>query len=533
MSLTFNRRLHRHLTGYPLLLIAAIAVAVLAVSPVAYLVLRISEGGSHSIDLIFSSRTMATLVRSVQFTAAVTLLSLLISLPIAWLTVRTDLPFRGFWSLVTALPLVVPSYVGAMTLIEALGPRGMLQGFLEPLGVDRLPSIYGFHGAVLALTLLSYPYLLLSIRTALWGLDPAMEESSRILGHRRWSTFLRITLPQLRPAIAGGSLLVALYTMSDFGAVTLLRFDSFTTVIYNQYQLAFDRTVAAATSMVLVVVALGLVVLEAMTRGRSRYYKSSAGASRRSGVVKLGAWKWPAMAFCASVSLLALILPLFVLLDLFAQGVSAGETFSSVGQAAWNSVEASSLAVVVTVVAAAPIAVLSVRRQNPLVSLLERVSFIGFALPGIVVALALVFLGIRYLTPFYQSMYLLVLAYMILFLPVALGSLRTALLQMNPHMEEAARNLGRGPLAVFGTVTLPMLRAGIIAACALVFLLTMKELPATLILGPTGFRTLATQTWSDAEAALMSRSALSGLVLVGASAVPMALLMFWERRDQW
>ena len=519
--------------GFALLLLPALAVALLAVSPLAYLFLRVSEAGDDALDLVFNSRTSATLVRSVELTAAVTFFSLLVSLPLAWLTVRTDLPFRRFWSLITALPLVIPSYVGAMTIIQALGPRGILQGYLEPLGVERLPSIYGFHGAVFTLTLLSYPYLLLSLRTALWGLDPAMEESSRILGKGRWTTFFRVTLPQLRPAIAAGGLLVALYTMADFGAVTLLRFNSFTAVIYNQYQLAFDRTLAAATSLVLVAVALALVLMEALTRGRSRYYQTRTGPSRHARLMHLGAWKWPAMAFCAIVTLLGMALPLGVLLDLFIKGVNAGETFGAVETAAWNSVQASGLAVIVTVLAATPIALLSVRHSSRFIGLLERVSYIGFALPGIVVALALVFFGIRYATPLYQSMYLLVLAYMILFLPVALGSLRTALLQANPHLEEAARSLGKGPLYAFWTVTLPLLRAGIIAACALVFLLTMKELPATLILGPTGFRTLATMTWSDADAALLARSAFSGMVLVLAAAVPMALIMYWERRDQW
>lgn len=494
--------------------------------------LRVSEA-DDALGFIFNSRMLGTFSRTLRLMLAVTFFSLLISLPLAWLTVRTDLPMRRLWSLLTVLPLVVPSYVGAMTVVEALGPRGILQGWLEPFGVDRLPPIYGFHGAVFTLTLLSYPYLLLSLRTAFWGMDPALEESSRVLGRGRWSTFFSVVLPQLRPAIAGGCLLVALYTMSDFGAVTLLRFSSFTSVIYTQYELAFDRTLAAATSLVLVTVAVALVVMEAASRGRSRYYKTTTGASRRGGTVALGRWRWPALAFCAIVVLLGIILPFGVLLNLFLQGLSAGETFSAVETATWNSIRASSLAVIVTIVAAMPVALLSVRYSNRLVGLLERASYAGFALPGVVVALSLVFLGIRYANPLYQTMYLLVLAYMILCLPVALNALRTSLLQTNPHLEEAARSLGRTALGAFRTVTLPLLRAGIIAACAMVFLLTMKELPATLILGPTGFRTLATMTWSDAEAALLARSALSGMALVIASAMPMALIMYWERRDQW
>jgi iron(III) transport system permease protein len=520
--------------GLPLaLLLPSVVVAALTVSPVVYLLLRLSEAGGRAFDLIFSSSTLQTLVRTVELGAAVGICSALIALPLAWLTVRTDLPFRRFWSVATALPLVIPSYVGAMALIEALGPRGLLQGFLEPLGVERLPEIYGFHGAVLALTLLTYPYLLLAIRTALWGMDPSLEESSRILGHGPFSTFLRVTLPQLRPALAGGGLLVILYAMSDFGAVSLLRFPSFTYVIFGQYQSAFDRTLAAASSLVLVALALALIGIEAVSRGRSRYYKTTAGASRRAGRVQLGAWRWPAAGLCALVVLPALVMPVAVLLYLFLQGLSAGETFQAVDEAALNSIYASGLAALVTVGAALPVAVLSVRYGGKVAGLLERATYMGFALPGIVVALALVFFGIRYANPLYQTMYLLVAAYMVLFLPVALAAIRTALLQVNPHLEEAARTLGKSSFRTFLSVTLPLLRPGIIAGAALVFLVTMKELPATLILSPTGFRTLATMTWSDANAALISRSAFAALVLVAASAMPMAIMMYWERREEW
>jgi iron(III) transport system permease protein len=237
--------------------------------------------------------------------------------------------------------------------------------------------------------------------------------------------------------------------------------------------------------------------------------------------------------FCALIALFSLAMPLAVLLYLFLQGVSAGESFQSVWGPARNSVYASGLASMATLVCATPIALLSVRHSGRFVGLLERATYVGFALPGIVVALALVFFGIRYAQSLYQSMTMLVFAYVVLFLPVALGSLRTALLQVNPHLEEAARSLGRNPLRAFLTVTVPLLRQGIIASTALVFLVAMKELPATLILGPTGFKTLATATWVDANAALLSRSALAALVLVLASALPMAAMVYWERRDQW
>jgi len=516
-----------------ILLAPAVLIALAALSPVAYLLLRVSEAGGDAFDLILNRRTAETLLRTVLLAGCVSAATIALALPLAWLTVRTDLPLRRFWAVVTALPLVIPSYVGAFAFVEGLGPRSLLQQILAPLGVGALPEIYGFGGAAFTLTLLTYPYVLLSLHTALWGLDPAVEESSRVLGSGAWQTFFRVTLAQLRPAMAAGGLLVALYTLADFGAVSILRFNSFTNVIYLQYQSAFDRTLAAASSLVLVALALSLLILEAAARGRSRYYKSTTGTSRRSGLVKLGRWRWPAAAFCGIVAGLALVLPLSVLAYLVGRGLAADETFSPAWQAARNSMYVSALAAGVTVLAALPVSLLTVRYAGRWVGGLEQITFLGFSLPGIVVALALVFFGIRYAPALYQTLTLLVFAYFVLYLPVALGPVRTALLQVNPHLEEAARSLGRRPFAAFVSVTLPLLRPGVVAAAALVFLVTMKELPATLILGPIGFQTLATSTWSAAAAAQDARAAFAALVLVLVSALPMAAMMYWERRDEW
>jgi iron(III) transport system permease protein len=521
--------------GPPLyLLIPAVLVALAALSPVAYLVIRLSEAGDRGIDLILRDSTLRTLIRSLVLASIVTTGTVLIAVPLAWLTVRTDLPFRRAWAVITTLPLVIPSYVGAFTVVEALGPKGLLQKALEgPLGVQRLPEIYGLPGASFTLILLTYPYVLLSARTALWGMDPALEESARSMGSRPFAAFVRVTLPQLRPAIAAGALLVALYTLSDFGAVSLLRYLSFTNVIYQQYESAFDRTLAAASALVLVAVAVVLLGLELWTRGRSRYYRSNAGANRRPATVRLGAWRWPAFGFCLVVASLALCLPVGVLLYWALKGVAAGESFAPVWSAAWGSFRASAFAAGVTTLAAIPVALVTVRYAGRATAVIERVSYLGFGLPGIVVALSMVFFGIRFAPALYQTMTILVLAYAIIFLPVALGALRTALLQVNPHFEEAARSLGKAPPAVFFQVTLPLVRTGLIAGAALVFLVTMKELPATLILGPIGFKTLATTTWSAASAALQAQAAFSALMLIAVSAVPMAVMIYRERRDQW
>ena len=493
--------------------------------PLTYLVVRTLGAGDEAWELLFRMRVLETLGRAVLLALAVAGGCIVLAVPLAWLTVRTDLPFRRVWSVLTVLPLVIPSYVGGFVVVAALGPRGMLQEFIAgPLGVDRLPEIYGFPGATLTLVLLSYPYVLLSVRGALWGLDPSLEETSSSLGYSARSTFFHVVLPQLRPAVAAGTLLVALYTLSDFGAVSLLRFEAFSYVIYLQYE-AGARTLAAASSMVLIALALGLLLLEGRTRGRSRYYRSTVGTVRPPSLVRLGRWRWPAFAFCGVIVLLALVMPIGVLGYWLGRGVLAGESLGLEWSTVFNSVYVSALAAVAATLAALPVAFLAVRYAGRASAWLERVTYLGFALPGIVIALALVFFAANYATPIYQGLGLLIFAYVVLFMSAALGAARASLLQVSPRLEEAARGLGKRNHEVLATVTVPLMRPGLLAGAALVFLITIKELPATLILGPIGFNTLATSIWSAAEAAFFAQAAAPALVLVLASSVPLAFLL--------
>ena len=515
----------------PVLWVPALAIGFLLLLSPAYLAVRSFGAGEEFWDALLRWRVLELLLRTLMLVVAVTVASLAIALPLAWLTVRCDLPLARMWGVLVTLPLVIPSYVAAFAVVVALGPRGMLQGFLEELvGLQRLPDISGFPGAALTLTFLSYPYVLLTVRAALQRLDPSLEESSRGLGHSWWTTFRRVSAPLLRPAMAAGALLVALYTLSDFGAVSLLRYETFTWAIFIQYESALDRTLGAAFSLSLVVLAVAFLLLEYFSRGRSRYFRVDQGVARPAQTVPLGRWRWPAIAFCAIVTLVSLVLPMGVLLYWVVRGVAAGEPLLLLWEAAGNSLYVSGLAAVVAVLAAFPIANLAVRHPGPLSSLLERITYVGFALPGIAVALGLVFFGANFARLLYQNVSLLILAYVILFLPAAVGTIRASVLQLNPRMEDAARSLGRTPSQVFASITLPLVRPGLLSGAALVFLLTMKELPATLILRPTGFPTLATSIWSAASEAFFAQAAAPALLLVLASSVPLAFLMLRERR---
>ena len=512
-----------------LLTVPALLVGAAMALPLAYLAVRSLGAPSEAWELFFRLRTAQILWRSVLLVLVVTGGTLIIGVSLAWLTARTDMPMRRLLSVLVALPLVIPTYVGGFLAISALGPRGLVQGMLEPLGISRLPEIYGLPGASATLILLSYPYVYLTVRAALMRMDPSLDESARLLGHGTTSTFFRLTIPQLRPAMISGSLLVALYTLSDFGAVSLMRYESFTWAIYQQYQAAFARTIAAVLALGLVGLAAVVLVIESLARGRSRYYRSSSGSERSQPVIELKRMRWPAAGLTWFVVLVALGLPTTVLGYWLVNGVSAGEPLLLLWSAAWNAVSVSLLAAVTAALLAIPVAAIAVRHPGLISTTVYRVSHTGYAMPGIVVALALVFFGSRLATPVYQTVWLLVFAYVILFLPAALGAVRSSLAQISPRLEESARVLGRSQMRVMLSVTGPLMRSGLLMGGALVFLVTMKELPATLILGPLGFKTLATAVWSASEEAFFARAAAPALMLVLVSSIPMAVLVLRER----
>ena len=275
--------------------------------------------------------------------------------------------------------------------------------------------------------------------------------------------------------------------------------------------------------------ALAIVTFEVWSRGRRRY-DSARGQQPLPAPVRLGRWRWPALAFVAAVLGLALAVPAGVLLYWLVRGLAGGEAVAGVWGAALDSLFGAALAATVAAVAALPVALLAVRHRDfPLSRPVEVLTYTGYALPGLVVALALVFVAIN-LGPLYQSLWLLVVAYALLFLPQSVGATRVALLRVRPSMEEAARGLGRRPWQVLSTITAPLASRGIVAGAALVFLTTMKELPATLILAPIGFETLAVRVWSASSEAFFARAALPALVLIALSSLPL-LLPALSRRD--
>ena len=524
-----RRAVRRGARGAPVwVVIAAGSVVIAAMLPVVYLFIRGIDGGETTWDFLTRPQSMKVIWRTVTVIFTVTLFSLIVAVPAAWLTMRTNMPFRKVLAVALSLPLVVPSFVMATTLIEALGPKGSLQELLEPFGVERMPSIYGLPGATLVLVLMTYPYVYLTVRATIAGLNPELVEASRSMGYTVLGAFRRVTLPLLMPAIGSGGILAALYTLSDFGGVALMRHNTLTVSIMTNYQTSIDRTAGAAMSMILVVFAVALLFIESTIRGRRRYDDASGNVGRTQREIRLGWWTLPALVFVLLPIIAGVVVPVAVLVEWLLRGFARGLEGAPIVTPLWNSLQASGLAAIATVLMALPVAFVTVRYRNWFSDLFGKAVYIGFGLPGVVVALSLVFFAVNFALVAYQTLLLLVFAYAVLFLPVALGSLRSGLMQINPGLEEAAQSLGKTQLQSFVRVTLPIMMPSIFASAAMVFLLTMKELPATLILGPTGFDTLATSIWSASSEAFFTQTAASSLILVAAAGVPTAWLVLRE-----
>jgi iron(III) transport system permease protein len=487
--------------------VPAVLAAGLALLPLAYLAVRAWEGGlAGAWELLSRPRTLELVGSTLRLVVAVTVTCVAVGLPTAWLIARTRLRGRATWAVLAALPLAVPSYVAAFVWVSG------------PLRVS------GFTGAWLVLSLSCLPYVVLPSMAALRATDSATEEVSRSLGHGAWRTFLTVTLPQVWPATAAGALLVVLYVLQDFGAVSITRYDTLTRALYATYRGSFDRGATAVLALVLVALTLVAVAAEQRMRGRGRTHRLGGGTRRPPEPVRLGRWALPAYAWLTVLAALGVGVPVASLAGWLLRGRSGGLDAAELASALVTTVEVATLGALVTLALAFPVGVLLARYRGRLVALLERVVFAGHALPGVVVGLGLVFLAITWAYPVYQSTLLLVVAYAVLFLPKAVGSVRAAVAQSPPVLEEVARSLGRTHTAVLRQVTLPLSAPGVAVGGLLVLLTAMKELPATLLLRPTGSETLATELWARTAVGAYSAAAPYAVALVLLAAVPAFLL---------
>ncbi|WP_436924591.1 ABC transporter permease [Halosimplex amylolyticum] len=511
-------------SGYAAL---AMGLVVALLVPLGWLLVDAAGLGWRALELTLDSKTLAVLGRSVALVTVVTGASVLVGVPLALLTVQASIPFRRFWTVLVALPLAVPSYLGAFAAISASGPSGPLSEALAPLGVT-VPAVEGFAGAAAVLTLYTYPYVFLTTRASLLSLDASLVEAARTLNCGRLEAFRRVTLPQILPGVAAGALLVALYALADFGTPNFMNLEVFTQFIYSRHNAHMGGYAALLSLQLLAVTGVILAAESWIGADDSGAYASRG--NRGAAELDLGPWRYPAMVLPILVAVFALVLPIGIFALWLVRG-GPGYEFAQLSFSwsyGWNSVYVSLLAAGASVLVALPIALRSATVDSRLSSLTARVPYVGYATPGIVLAIALVSFSLDAVPALYKTIPLLVFAYVVRFMPQAVGSIRTSTMQVDGRLIEAARTLGRSRTEAFRAVTLPLIVPGIVTGAALVFLTSMKELPATLLLRPLGFDTLVTFIWRAEEAGMYGQAAIPAFVLVLVSALSMAVLLAQE-----
>jgi iron(III) transport system permease protein len=512
--------------------VACAVIGLLFAAPLLYLIWRNVTGGEDLVDLYLSPATLVPLRNTLLLAVATALSTATVGTGLAWLTTRTDLPLRRLWAALAPLPLVFPSFVGALAFTAAVSRRGLLDSPLGWVGVEATRP-EGFWGAWLVLTLFTTPYVLLPVAARLVALPPSLEESARLLGRRPWDVFRTVVLPQISGAIGAGALLVFLYTVSDFGVVVLLRYETLTRAIYTNRLL--DRDQSAALSLLLAVVALAVVAGERTVARRWGRGTPEGVRTARPLHVPLGRWRAPALAAVLAWVGLALGAPL-ASLGLWAWRGLTGKTSSLASgdralgdlvEPALNTAGISLVTAVVAIIVLLPLAYLSARHRARAADLANGLVATGFGLPALVVALSLVFWS-RQLPEawgLYQSFTMLVFAYVVHLGAQSLRTAQVAVGSVPRRLDESARVLGAGRIRRFATVELPLMLPGLAAGAGLVLLSTMKELPITLLTRPIGFETLATQIWEDAEAVFLAEAGLASLVLVALSGILTWLLV--------
>lgn len=506
--------LRAHLSS-PLQLVT-LASAALILLPLGYVTSQALSADPAVWSRLWTTRIPELLTNTIWLAASVACLTLLLGVSTAWLVTRIEFPGRRLWEGALVLPLAMPTYVLAYIYSYLLGFGGPVEHVWQLVAGPqaRIFSPQSYLGATLVMTLDTFPFVYLLSRSALLNLNVSFEEVSRASGISRLKTLWLVTLPLMRPSIAAGLALVILYVVSDFGAVSLLRYQTLTYAVFQQMTGRSDNTAASILSLLLVGLALLFLVTERWFRHRSRFYQTT-GRYRRP---ERHRFSWLGTTLVTGYLMLVVGasfgLPAYLLIIWSLSPEAQATIDSRFFGFLWNSGFLAACAATGGVLIGLPLAYMANRRPSWLNLGCLQAAYAGYVLPGPVAALAVLVLCLN-LTPFlYGSVLVLIVAYVIHFLPAGLQSLEPALQQITPNLEEVARTLGLGVRQTWQRVTLPLMRNGFIVAWVLMFLQTMKELPATLLLRPVGFDTLAIRVWMEASEEYYQLAAPSALLIV-------------------
>ena len=492
----------------PLLGGVIVVLLVATFVPLAYVVWSVVSMGSDRLyELIVRPYVGELLVNTVGLVVVTVPICIVLGVGAAWLVERTDVPGRAAWRPLFVAPLAVPAFINSYAWVGVI------------------PSLHGFGAGVLVAALSYFPFVYVPAAATLRRLDPAIEESARALGSDSVGVFFRVVLPQLRLAVLGGGLLIGVHLLAEYGAFAMLRFATLTTAIFEQFQSTFNGAAGSSLAGVLVLLCLVLLVAEAGARGNARFSRLGSGAARAAAPHPLRATTIPALVGLGALAVLSLGVPVWTLIRWLWIGGSDVWAWADLGTSVTQTVVLAAGAALLTTMLAFPFAWLAVRFSGFLARFAEGANFITSSMPGIVTALALVAFALRYVPPIYQTVVLVLAAYVLMFLPRAMVNLRSGLAQVPPSLEEASRSLGSSPTNTFLRVTLRLTAPAAAAGASLVFVGVATELTATLLLAPTGTRTLAMRFWSLSSELDYAAAAPYALLMV-VLAVPVTVILF-------
>ena len=542
-TLSISDRPGRSASGGPApLALTALVIGILTAAPIASVWLNLFAGGTgdtwaHLASTVLTEYVANTLVLCLGVGGGV----ILVGVSTAWLVTMHAFPGRRFFEWALVLPLAVPAYVMAYAYTDLLQFVGPLQSWLrESFGWRKgdywFPDVRSTGGAVAMFSLVLYPYVYLLARTAFLERAGGMLEVGRSLGLSAWASFFRISLPLARPAVAAGTALALMETLADYGTVAYFAVPTFTTGIYRAWFSLGDRIAAAQLSAAL----LGFVVLvlaaERASRGRARFHNTTGRNRPQPGQALSGAAALAAMLACALPLLLGFLLPAGVLLRL-ALGDGDAQFGSRFFQLAGNSFSLAALTALLAVGLAVLLAYSARLSGAGWSRALNRLVGLGYAVPGSVIAVGVLIpvtrldnwlaAAIASWTGTSPGLLLtggiaaLVYAYLARFLAIALQTVEASLAKVTPSMDDAARSLGLGQGQTLRRVHLPLLRGSLLTAGLLVFVDVMKELPATLVMRPFNFDTLATQAYTLAADERLAEASTAALAIVVVGILPL------------
>ena len=511
------------------LLIFGLSTGLIMAVPIIYVVWQSLFAGVDRWERLLDGRIPELLWDTFSLVFMVTLFAVSIGVMLAWIVVRTDIPGRRMWQWLSALPLVIPPYVGAMTYIIVFGPSGWARDFwnetawLVNMFGDYPINIYSFWGVFFVLTMFTYPYVFLIVSASLRRMNRNFEEVARSQGMNTSKIFWKVNLPFLRPAIGAGAILISLYVLSDFGVISMMRYVTFTAAIYFQ-RASFDTASASILSLVLIVLTVIILWVEGKTRKKNKYHQTS-NTFKTPDTLSLGKWKIPTLIFVGAIFFVSVVLPIIVLVYWSMIGIGMGALDDRFFGFAWNSLRLSAFAALLCMVLALPIIYLKSRYPSVVSNTIDRLSYGGYALPGVIVALGIIFIFNNHIPNLYNTFYMVAIAFVIRFLPQAMQAGEASLSLVSPRIDEAARSLGQPPWKVMIKVILPSILPGVLAGGALVFVSAIKELPATLMLRPPGFDTLAVRVYVEANESFYYLAAPSALIIILISIIPLRYLL--------